>query len=100
MDRILSKIPTIAEVSKHPFAWLILIFGLLVGALMQEWKESSRQVNINCEKENQRLRDENVEKDKRLINLYNQILSERRMTDSIARERVGKQSAEIIKSTQ
>lgn len=91
------------QVAKNPIVYALMIVGLMVGLFANNWIGASNKVNDNCQNENTRLRTENEDKDKRLLDLYNALLIKNRIiekTDSVTRVKVGVPAKQIVKDQQ
>lgn len=103
--------PTIQEVAKHPLAYVLMVAISVVWFFVYQFSGASSLVNKNCELEKTQLRTEKkqlsielYEERKEKNDLYNALLVRngiieqiKKNTDSLVREKVGNDAAEIIK---
>ena len=96
--------PTIQEVAKHPYAYLLIAAVSVIWFLFYQNSDVNSSYNKSCEADNIRLRTEIREERKEKNDLYNALLVSngiikeiKKNTDNYVREKVGNEAAEIIK---
>lgn len=99
--------PNFLQVAKHPIVYAMLVVVSLLWFIAYMFKDSSNQVNVNCEAEKVELRKENAQykADKDALTtallvkngIILQQAQEQKELDSTIRKTVGKKAKEILK---